>query len=146
MSEPFRFTALIERKQGDLPAFLMVPPTLVAGLGETGTFVVEAVVQGHSIGRRSVKPWEDGRWFMELTKPQLTTLGLAVGNAVEVALSPAAAIPPELAAALAEAGLDDRWQALSPALRRQLAESVFAAKHEATRDKRIAGIIERLRG
>jgi len=146
MSEPFRFTALLQRKQDDLPVFLMVPPAFAARHGQTGTFVVAAVLLGRSIDRRSVKPWGDGRWFMELTKPQLAMLGLAVGDEAEITLSLAPATPPELVQAIEASALHDRWQALSPAVRRQLAESVFAARRESTRASRIARVIDRLRG
>ena len=146
MSEPFCFTALLERKQDDLPAFFIIPPTFAVQHGQTGTFVVEAVVHDRAIGRRSVKPWGDGRWFMELTKSQLATLGLAVGDEVEITLSPAPATPPALEQAIEAGALHDRWQALSPAVRRQLAESVFAAKRDTTRASRVADIVERLRG
>jgi antitoxin component of MazEF toxin-antitoxin module len=143
---PVRFTARLERHQPDLPAFLLVPAAVAEGLGLTETFVVEAAFQDRSIGRRSVKPWGDGRWFMDVTKPHMQALGLAVGDAVDVALSPAADMPAELAAALAAAGLEARWQALTQAVQRQLAESVFAAKRDATRRSRIARIVDRLRG
>jgi hypothetical protein len=55
-------------------------------------------------------------------------------------------VPPALAAALdAEPALRSAFDALSPSVRKEHARSVVEAKQEATRDRRIAKIVDGLR-
>ncbi len=138
---PLRFSAVLQRHHPDLPVYLLVPPEIPAAFAATQTFVAEAEIDGRPIGRRSVKPWsrqaDDDRWFLELTKAQLGALGLEAGGRVEVALAPARAVPEDLEAAVAEAGVQAAWAALGTAERRAIAEAVFAAKGPETRRRRI---------
>ena len=138
------FTATIERHHPDLPVYLIVPGTVAAAFGRDRTFVVEASVNGDAVGRRSIKPWGDGRWFLELTKVQCTRLGVGEGDAVTVRVRPAPEVPPALAARIAALGLEARWARLSAAERRMLCEHVFAAKKEATQTARIERVVARL--
>ena len=121
-----------------------MPDTVAAAFGRDRTFVVEAAVNGHAVGRRSIKPWGDGRWFLELTKPQCARLGVGVGDTVTVRLRPAPEMPPALAARIAALGLEARWASLSAAERRLRCEHIFAAKKEATRTARIERVVARL--
>lgn len=131
------FIAVVERHHPALPLYLLVPSEVVDAFRAQETFVVETLVGDTPIGRRTVKPWGDGRWFMELTKAHCAQLGAELGDRVPVRLLPAAATPPELAAALSARGLEARWAALTAARRRAIAESVFAAKRAETRARRI---------
>jgi hypothetical protein len=138
------FAARVERHHPELPVYLLVPAEIVIGFGRDATFVVEASVAGRAIGRRSIKPWGDGRWFMELTKAQCDRLGVGEGDRVEVDLRPAPELPAELEAALAARGLEAAWARLSAAERRALAEDVFAAKRPETRARRLQRALTRL--
>jgi hypothetical protein len=132
------FSAELARHHPDLPVYLLVPPETVARFGATGTFVVGASVNGLDIGRRSVKPWGEGRWFLELTKAHCTALSVEEGDAVQVRRQTVPQTPPDLEAAIRADGLTDAWTAVSEAQRRAVSEEVFAAKRPATRAARIA--------
>ncbi len=138
------FRAKLERHQPDLPIYLMVPSDVVTALGGTATFVVDAAVNGTAIGRRSIKPWGDGRWFMELTKPQCGRLKVEEGDAVDITVSETLQTPAALEAALAKNKLADRWAALSASDRRMIAEHIFAAKKDVTKAARIERAITKL--
>ena len=145
-----RFAATLERHRPDLPVYLLVPAAAVESFGATGTFVVEATVEaaveGGDIGRRSIKPWGDGRWFMELTKGQCAKLGVGEGDEITVVLRPAPAVPAELEARIATLDLGDRWRSLTEAERRAFCEPVFEARKPATREARVLRVIAALQG
>lgn len=82
MSGSAHFDATLERHHPELPVFVMVPGEVALGFGKSATFVVEAMVDNQPIGRRSIKPWGDGRWFMELTKAHGRRLGIAAGSSI----------------------------------------------------------------
>jgi len=145
MPAPQQFSVALERHQPHLPVYLMVPKTVADVFGKPGTFVVEAAINGSPIGRRSIKPWGDGRWFMELTKVQCAQLNVGPGDAVDVELIAAPEVPAELASRIAEEGLSERWADLSAADRRAMAEHIFAAKKATTRAARIDRTLARLR-
>ena len=135
------FAATIERHHPGLPVYLIVPGTVAAAIGRARTFVVEAAVNGDAVGRRSIKPRGDGRWFLELTKAQCARLEVGLGDAVTIRVRPAPEVPPARIAAL---GLEARWARLSAAERRMLCEHVFAANKEATQTARIERVVARL--
>lgn len=145
MARSTRFRARLQRHQPDLPVYVIVPDDLPARLGHGGTFVVEARSGDTGLGRRSVKPWGDGRWFMELTKSQLALLAAGPGDEVEVELREAPAEHRELMRCVEQQGLGDAWRGLSEAQRRQMTEPVFAARRDATREARIAKVLRTLR-
>jgi hypothetical protein len=138
------FEAALHRHHPELPVYILVPGEIVARFERTATFVVQASVAGRRIGRRTVKPWGDGRWFMELTKAQCARLGVGAGDVVEVDLVPAPELPEELEAALDARGLRGGWARLTPAERRAIAEEVFAARRADTRARRIERVLARL--
>lgn len=137
------FTARVARKDPGLPRFLVVPAE--AAGGATSTFMTEIAVNGGAPFRRAVKPWGDGRrWFLELTEPQCRRLGIETGDRVEVVMTRAADYPDALVAAIHAAGVASAWAALTPAVRRALAEPVWDARQPATAERRIASVIARL--
>jgi hypothetical protein len=138
-----RLTARIRRKQADLPAYVVVPARLA--FRERGTHPVRVTVNDAPTFRRSLKEIGDGTWFFELSRPQMRANGLAVGDEARFTLEEAEEVPPDLLAALDEAGLRHAWEELRPALRRQWAEPVFAAARPETKTKRIGRIIAALR-
>lgn len=133
----------------NLPAFMVVPADKAAALGLQSTAVVEGAVNGHPIGRRSIKRWnsaEDSAWFVEFTTTFCKQASLKVGDALNVLLWLAdPALPDELERALKQtAGARATWNALSEGVRRSNVEHVFAAKSRATRSRRAAAIVARL--
>jgi hypothetical protein len=80
-----------------------------------------------------------------------TDSGIAGGDALEVSLeldtAPRdTAVPEDLAAALAEAGARDAFDALSPSRRKAHVTSVDGAKTPETRARRLAAVVDSLRG
>ncbi len=140
-----RFTAVIKRHHDDLPAYLIVPGELGDDYGKQGTFVVELVINGKEIGRRSIKPWGDGRWFLELTRKQCGQLDIQPGDVVSVDALPAVETPPELMSLIDQHNLGVRWRGLSDAQRRAFSEHIFDAKKESTRKSRLERTISWLR-
>ena len=97
------------------------------------------------LGRRTVKPWGDGRWFIEFTKQQCAALNAAPGDRIPLSLHAAPDIPPELEVRLKESGLWEVWWGRSAAQRRAVCEAIFAAKRETTRQTRIERLLDELK-
>ena len=90
-----------------------------------------------------------GLALISFSKAHRTASGLSAGDAVVVELeldqAPAdIAVPPGLAAALADAELEDTFGQLAPSRRKEYARQVSDAKTEPTRDRRIAKIVAEL--
>ncbi len=145
MSEPVRFEAVLERHHRDLPVYVIVPAEVAGAFGKQRTFVVETAVNRRDVGRRSIKPWGDGRWFLELTKAHCRRLGIGPGARIAMVVSLAPEVPDDLLAQISALGLLPEWEALSEAQRRAFAEPVFAAIKPETREARIARILAALR-
>ena len=128
----------IERKAQRLPRFLVVPAHLLEGWKLGGTTVVEAMINGIAIGRRSLKKWDDDRWFVELAQPMCERAGVDTGDRVNLSLRLASdEFPDELATVLTESRrARAAWAKLTPAQQRMLREEIFAAKSADTRRRR----------
>ena len=90
-----------------------------------------------------------GLALISLSKAHREASGLRAGQEIHVDLeldtAPAAvAVPPELAAALAEAGLVEVFDKLAPSRRKEYARQVSEAKAAETRHRRIAKIVTEL--
>lgn len=131
-------TVRIERKQDALPAYVVVPATALAGWNLSGTTTVEGTLDEIPLGRRSLKRWDDERWFVELRRDHLESAGKDVGDRVRLAIRPASTeLPNELQRLIdAEPAARARWLAHTEAQQRMLREDVAAAKTAATREKR----------
>lgn len=140
------FRSRLERHHEDLPVYLLVPESVIVAFAAEETFVAEARIEGQPVGRRSIKPWGDGRWFMELTAAHRGRLDLRIGQTVQVSLTEAPAEPDALRRAITRCRLDAAWQGLTAARRRALCEGVFEARRPATREARIERILTMLRG
>lgn len=85
-----------------------------------------------------------------IRKDVRAAIGKGPGDAVDVTIALDTAprtvdVPPDLADALAEAGLRDTFDALSYTHRKEHAQAVEGAKREATRERRIRKTVEALR-
>ena len=90
-----------------------------------------------------------GRYLIALAREHRVAAGVAGGETHEVSLvhdtSPRITpVPDDLAEALAAAGLRERFDALAPSHRKEHVRSVTDAKTEATRQRRIAKVVEAL--
>jgi Bacteriocin-protection, YdeI or OmpD-Associated len=139
--------ARVERKRPLLCAYVEVPASAVAGWRLTETTVVDGFIDDTALGRRTIKRWDERRWFVELPKALLQRAGIDIGQRVRLRLAPADESPPaEIAALLAADGdAAAAWAALSPALRRSMAETVRSAAAAATRERRARAAIGRAR-
>ncbi|WP_203136946.1 YdeI/OmpD-associated family protein [Microbacterium sp. JZ31] len=93
-----------------------------------------------------------GDILIGFSKAARAELGIEAGDEVEARIELDAAeraveVPDELAAALdAEPGLREAFDALAYSRRKEAARSVAEAKQDATRERRIAKVLESLRG
>jgi hypothetical protein len=138
VAEVVNLSSQIERKDRRLPRFLVVPARLLSGWKLDGTTVVEATVNGVAIGRRSLKRWDDDRWFVELAQPMCKRAGVDTGDRVNLSLRLASdELPEELGTLLAgNRRAQAAWARLTPAQKRMLREEVLAAKSADTRRRR----------
>ena len=130
--------ALVERKQAKLPAFLVLPAARLAKWKLAGTTTIEGTLDGVPLGRRSLKRWDEARWFIELPQPVLDEAGKSTGDRVTLVLSIAStALPAELQALIDTVpAARTCWDGLTDAQRRMLREEILGVKTAATRDKR----------
>lgn len=128
----------VERKDRRLPRFMVVPAQLLDEWKLDGTTVIEATVNGVAVGRRSLKKWDDDRWFVELAQPMCDRAGVDTGDRVKLSLRRVSdELPDELATLLAKSQrAQAAWAKLTPAQQRMLREEVLAAKSTDARRRR----------
>lgn len=87
----------IERKHAEMPAFVVVPATRLARWKLAATTTVEGTLDGVPLGRRSLKRWDDDRWFIELRSQLLGAVGKSPGDRATLRINRASAeLPAEL--------------------------------------------------
>src|ERR1700719_4904669 len=102
MSKSIRIGAIIARKDLRLPRFVVVPSDAVKSWKLTETTTVTGSINGHDMGRRSIKKWDEERWFIELPQPLCQAVGVDTGDRVELIIQVASEeLPDELAALIA---------------------------------------------
>lgn len=128
----------IERKHAEMPAFVVVPATKVARWKLTATTTVEGTLDGLALGRRSLKRWDDERWFIELPRDLLAAVGKSPGDRATLLISRASAtLPTELQRLIdMDAEARTRWDSRTAAQQRMLREEVLAAKSAEARERR----------
>jgi Bacteriocin-protection, YdeI or OmpD-Associated/Domain of unknown function (DUF1905) len=150
-----RFT--VELLPAPLGTFVEIPAEVVAALNVTGRTSVVGTIDGQPFRNQFMPYTVEGHGrtvMMVVNKAVRTSLGKANGDTVEFDLerdersrSADIEVPPELAAALAaDPAATAAWDALAPSHRREYAEHVAEAKQPATRERRAAKTVERLRG
>lgn len=133
-----RFVARIERTHAEMPAFVIVPAAKVATWKLMATTTVEGTLDGVSLGRRSLKRWDDERWFIELRRDSLDALGKAPGDRVTLVIHRASTeIPAELQRLIdTDVVARECWESRTEAQRRMLREEVLAAQSSGARERR----------
>jgi len=129
---------IVQRKQPNLPRFVVIPAQLVADWQLTGTTTVEGTLNGIDIGRRSLKPWDEQRWFVELPEPLCKKARVEKGHSVTIVMSLALEeMPAELTQLMAsDPKAKSAWEKLTASQQRMLREHIVAAKQPATRERR----------
>ncbi|MFI7589229.1 YdeI/OmpD-associated family protein [Spongisporangium articulatum] len=92
-----------------------------------------------------------GRSMIPVSAENRAAAGVSAGDAVSVTIEPDAAprtvdVPADLAAALAAAGVRERFDALAFSHRKEHVRAIEDAKTDATRQRRIAKAVEKLVG
>ncbi|MDT7608274.1 MAG: hypothetical protein QOG96_2777 [Pseudonocardiales bacterium] len=144
-----RFQATVDLG-GKTATGIRVPEEVVTGLGSHRRPPVRVTVGAHTY-RTTVAPM-GGAYFVPLSAENRNLAGVAAGDRVDVDIELDTAprevtVPAELAAALErEPGARQAFDALSTSRRREHARQVETAKAEATRQRRIAKVLDELRG
>lgn len=127
---------------------LRVPAEAVAALGSHKKPAVKVSIGGHTY--RSTVAVMGGEFMLPLSLEHREAAGVQAGDQVEVTieldLAPRTVdIPADLAAALAgQPGATAAFDALAYSVRKEYVRQVESAKAQATRDRRVAGIVAKL--
>lgn len=139
-----KFNSPIERHAEALSRFAVFPAGKIAPWKQTRTFVVDATMNGTSLGQRSMVYWKerDG-WFIGITDVACRKAGVDTGDVCEFVLALVEDfIPLELAVLLKQDKFAANvWNRLSPGAQRTHAMQVQAAKRPETRAKRAAWLV-----
>ena len=131
-------TTRVERKQADLPRDAVIPSAVLAAWKLAGTTTVDLAINGVAVEPRTVKKWDDERWFLSITERDCKLVGIETGSDITLTLTRKSDELPEELASLIR---DDRaaaraWERLTPSQRRMLRDEIAAAKQSATRARR----------
>ena len=126
-----------------------VPAEIVEALGAGRKPPVVVTVNGFEY--RSTIAVMGGRHLIPFSSDKRAATGIGGGDAITVDLAldtepRTVEVPDDLAAALAEAGLADAFASLSISHRKRHVLAVEGAKAAETRARRVAGVVEALRG
>jgi hypothetical protein len=133
-----KIEVLIEQKDPRLPAFAVVPAAELAPWDLAGTTTVEGTLDGVPLGRRSLKRWDDERWFIELKREHLAAAGKSPGDRATLVIDLASTALPDELQGLIDAVPEARaaWEALTEAQQRMVREGVQVPKTAAARERR----------
>lgn len=127
---------------------IRVPDDVIAALSTSRRPSVAVTVNGYTYRTTAARMGD--AFFVPLSAENRSAAGLSAGDEVEVEIvlddAPReVAVPDDLAAALTEARMRDRFDGLAYSHRREHVRAVQDAKTAATRQRRIAAAIEKLR-
>ncbi|MEZ7756630.1 YdeI/OmpD-associated family protein [Microbacterium paraoxydans] len=131
-------------------AAILLTDEQVASFGAGKAFPVAVTIGGRTARLRLARM--GGENMIGLSKAARADLGVEIDQEVDAVIRLDTAertveVPPALAAALdVDPALRAAFDALSPSARKEHARAVAEAKQEATRERRIAKIVESLRG
>ncbi|WP_454114078.1 YdeI/OmpD-associated family protein [Microbacterium maritypicum] len=131
-------------------AAILLTDEQVASLGAGKAFPVAVTVGGRTARLRLARMGSEN--MIGFSKAVRADLGLEIGQEVDAVIRVDSAertveVPPGLAAALdADPAVRAAFDALTYTVRKAHARSVAEAKQEATRERRIAKIVDALRG
>ena len=128
-----------------MPRFIVVPAASISPWNLHATTVLEGTINGVDIGRRTIKRWDDQRWFMDLPESLCYRARVETGQRVSISLRIASETFPEEIKRLItnDPSAKAAWHRLTPSQQRMLREHVAAAKHSATRERRAKRALKR---
>jgi bacteriocin resistance YdeI/OmpD-like protein/uncharacterized protein DUF1905 len=130
--------------------FIVVPPEVVAALGEKKRPPVRVTLNGDYTYRSTVSDY-GGRYYLPIRREIREACGLAPDMLVEITLAldeepRQIQVPDDLATAfVGDPEAKDAFDRLSFTHRREYVEWITGAKREATRTRRVAQTLEMLR-
>jgi antitoxin component of MazEF toxin-antitoxin module len=142
------FTTNITKAEGLNATGIRVPGEVIAELGTSKRPKVKITLNGYTY-RTTVAPFGDV-FMVPLNQEHREAAGVQAGDEVEVTveldLEPRTVeVPEDLQAALsAKAGALEAFEALAYSKRKEFVRQVNEAKAQETRNRRIAGIVEKL--
>lgn len=144
--ETLRFQATLEREW--VLYVVDVPARVSRALGAEGKVPVVISVDGSESRKTTMTPRKGGGYRLHVHGELRREAGKGEGERVTVSVrrdtDPAGVqLPPDLAEALREADALAAFRSLGPAHQRELLAFVEKAAREATRQKRIARVVER---
>jgi hypothetical protein len=141
-----RFTATLER-EGKSATGIHVPDDVLEQLGGGRKPAVAVTLNGHTF--HLTLGSMGGRAMIPVSAERRGIAGLSAGDVLDIeivlAAPPAIELPDDFAAALAEADLRERFDALAPSHRKEHVRAIVEAKAAETRARRITKAIEKLR-
>src|ERR1700754_3265730 len=132
-------TTTVTRHHPQFSRLVTIPLAKVAPWKLTGTTVVEGTINETSLGRRSLKRWDEREcWWIDLPDGLCKKAKIEMGDEVKLVIRLASEdLPQELEELLAQnAKAAAKWKTMTTAQQRMLREEIFAAKTSATRTKR----------
>jgi hypothetical protein len=143
------FTSVL-RRSGNVGSttFLPIPQPVMDALAPRKRVPVRVTINGHT-WRSTISIYDD-RAMVAVNAGVRAAAGVAEGQRVDALLEVddaprVAALPDDLTAALEAAGLMEAFRAFAPSHQKEFLVWVEAAKRAETREKRIAGTVERTR-
>ncbi|MDQ5825350.1 MAG: YdeI/OmpD-associated family protein [Chloroflexota bacterium] len=142
------FTTTITKAEGLNATGIRVPGEVIAEMGTSKRPKVKITLNGYTY-RTTVAPYGDV-FMVPLNQEHREAAGVQAGDEVEVTveldLEPRTVeVPEDLQAALSEkAGALEAFEALAYSKRKEFVRQVNEAKAQETRNRRIAGIVDKL--
>jgi hypothetical protein len=141
MTKPLRLTTTLQSR-GPAAAILLTDQQVAHLAGGAKAFPVKVTINGtHAFDLRLARM--GGENLIGLRKEVRVAAGVEAGDTVEVEIAHDAAprtveLPDDLAAAMADAGVADRFDGLAPSHRKEYVRWITEAKKPETRAKRVA--------
>lgn len=141
------FVTAVQQAEGKNATGIQVPSDLVAALDSGKRPKVKITLNGYTY-RSTVAAYGDV-FMLPLSQEHRDAAGVQAGDEIEITLEldtepRTVEVPPVLAAALAENGVRQAFDALAPSRRKEHVRQVESAKAEDTRQRRIAKIVATL--
>jgi hypothetical protein len=142
------FTTTLNQAEDKNAAGIIIPPEVMAELTTQKRPAVIVTMNGYSY-RNTIAVY-GGVFMVGLSQEHRNASGIKGGDQVVVTLEldtepRTVEVPEDLAAALAaKPGATEAFDALAPSRRKEFVRQVLEAKAQETRDRRIAGIVDKM--
>ena len=143
-TKDIQVTSTVIRHMPQFSRLVTIPLEKIAPWKLTETTVVEGEINGTSLGRRSLKRWDDRNcWWIDLPDAICKKAKLDTGDEVELTITLASEDLPEELTDLLKKNRAARanWEKLTSAQQRMLREEIWAGKSTETRARRAAKVL-----